>query len=242
MINLNIMNETQKIFPEETTVLLATTNFMRRVTTVANKALPYFDQQPSLRAVMELFCRNRELAHFSIVCMLNAGYNETKILSRAGFENVLLMRLFMKEPDIASLWFSDSAKFKETWKPYKIRKAVFLNHPEAREGYDNFYSLLCDYAHPSFKGWFEMFKRQKSLTVIGAKPELNSEYVSECIGLVCFIALQSIDVYVKFFQKWMDEKTLNEANSILMPRVLDIVKRHFKGAREYDKKSLLGKQ
>jgi len=82
LVNLNIMNETQQIFPEEVTTLLATTNFMRRITKVANKALPYFDEQPSLRAVMGLFCRNRELAHFSIVCMLNAGYCETKILSR----------------------------------------------------------------------------------------------------------------------------------------------------------------
>ena len=52
------MNETQT-FLEETIALLATTNFMRKVTKVADKALPYFDKEPSLRATMELFCKNR---------------------------------------------------------------------------------------------------------------------------------------------------------------------------------------
>ena len=187
---------------------------------------------------MELFCRNRELAHFSIVCMLNAGYSETKILSRAAFENLLLMRLFMIKPEIAGVWFSDAEKFREKWRPKKIRKSVFSSIPEQLAGYENFYSLLCDYTHPSFEGWFELFKREKNNVVIGAKPELNSEYASECIGLICFIALQSVDVYVKLFQKWMGENTLNEANNILMPKVLHIVKRHFQ-VTGYDKKSLL---
>jgi hypothetical protein len=45
LINTTIMEQTEKIFPEEVTTLLATTNFMRRITTVANDALPYFDKQ-----------------------------------------------------------------------------------------------------------------------------------------------------------------------------------------------------
>ena len=200
LINTIIMNETQKTFPEETIALLATTNFMRRVTKVANKALPYFDKEPALRAVMELFCRNREIAHFSMVCMLNAGYSETKILSRAAFENLSVMRLLLLKPDVAEIWFSDSEKFRRKWNPTEIRKAVFSRIPEQLAGYDNFYSLLCDYTHPSFKGWFEIFKRKTNSVFIGAKPELNSEYASECIGLIGFIALQSVDVYVKSFK------------------------------------------
>ena len=159
--------------------------------------------------------------------MLNAGYSETKILSRAAFENLLLMRLFMIKPEIAVDWFSDAEKFREKWRPKKIRKSVFASIPEQLAGYENFYSLLCGYTHPSFEGWFELFKREKNNVVIGAKPELNSKYASESIGLICFIALQTIDVYVKLFQKWIDENTLSAANNILMPKVLHIVKRRF---------------
>jgi hypothetical protein len=240
LINTTIMNKTQKNFPEETIALLATTNFMRRITTVAHKTLPIFDEQPSLRAVMELFCRNRELAHFSIVCMLNAGYSETKILSRVAFENISLMRLFAIKPEVAITWFSDPDKFRKEWKPQKIRKAVFSKIPKHLAGYDNFYWLLCDYTHPSFKGWFEIFKRQENRVSIGARPEFNSEYASECIGLIGFIALQSIEVYSRFFQNWLDESIIKEADTLKL-KVLDIVRRHFE-IRAYDKKGLLRRQ
>ena len=79
---------------------------------------------------MELFCRNRELTHFSIVCMVNAGYSETKILSRVAIENVLLMRLFAINPNIADIWFSDPDKFRKEWKPKTVRKAVFAKVSE----------------------------------------------------------------------------------------------------------------
>ena len=240
LINFKIMEQTEKIFPLETTTLLATTNFMRRITAVANKALPYFNEQPSLRAVMELFCRNRELAHFSVVCMLNAGYSETKILSRVAIENVLLMRLLAIKPEVAVTWFSDPDKFRKKWTPEKIRNTVFSNIPQQASGYENFYWVLCDYTHPSFKGWFEIFKQQNGGVFIGACPEFNHEYSSECIGLICFVALQSVKIFTDSFEKWLDEKVLNEAN-ILMPKVLDIVRRHFE-VRRYDKKGLLRKK
>ena len=240
LINSNIMNETQKAFPEETIILLATTNLMRRITKAANKALPFFEKQPSLRAVMDLFCRNRELIHFSVVCMLNAGYSEVKILSRVAFENVNVMRLFVIRPDVVNAWFSDPEKFRKEWKAGAIRKAVFSKVPEHLAGYDNFYWLLCDYTHPSFKGWFEIFKQQKNRVSIGARPEFNPEYASECIGLICFVALQSVEVYSRFFQKWLEQNVLNEADTLKL-KVLSIARRHFE-VREYDKAGLLRRQ
>jgi len=239
LINLNIIRQNEKIFPEETLILRATTNFMRRITKVADKAIPYFNKQQSLRAIMELFSRNRELAHFSIVCMVNAGYSETKILSRVAIENVLLMRLFAIRPDIADMWFSDPDKFRKEWQPKDIRKAVFAKVSRREKNYEKFYWLLCDYTHPSFKGWFEIFKRQKNGVVIGARPEFNPDYSSECIGLICFVAIQSIKVYLDFFKKWLDENMLREANN-LMPKLFEIVSRHFE-VRIYDKKKLLEK-
>lgn len=106
LINLRIIKKTEDVFREETIILRASTNFMRRLTKSSREALPHFDKQPNLRAIMELFCRNRELAHFSIVCIVNAGYAETKILSRVSMENFLLMRLFAIRPVLASTWIS----------------------------------------------------------------------------------------------------------------------------------------
>jgi hypothetical protein len=240
LINLKIIGQTEKVFPEEIIILRATTNFMRRLTKVANQALPYFDQQPSLRAVMELFCRNRELTHFSIVCIVNAGYSETKILSRVAIENFMLMRLFSAMPDVAHTWFSDPEKFRKDWTPKKIRQTVFSKVPKRATSYDAFYWLLCDYSHPSFKGWYEIFKRQNERVLIGARPEFNAEYSSECIGLVSFVSLQSVKIYVDFFKAFFDENMLNEINS-LMPKLFEIVTRHFE-VRTYHKETLLEKK
>jgi hypothetical protein len=55
LINLRIIEKNEKIFPEETAVLRASTNFMRRLTGISGKALPNFDEQPSLRAVIGTF-------------------------------------------------------------------------------------------------------------------------------------------------------------------------------------------
>jgi hypothetical protein len=139
LINLKIIKQTELIFPDETLLLRASTNFMRGITTVANEALPFFDKKPSLRAVMELFCRNRELTHFSIVCMVNAGYSETKILTRVGIENMMLMRLFSVVPDVADTWFADPEKFRKEWTPRKIRQTVFSNVPKREKNYETFY-------------------------------------------------------------------------------------------------------
>jgi hypothetical protein len=240
LINLGIIKKTEQIFPEETVILRASTNLMRRLTKCSQNALPYFDNQPNLRAIMELFCRNRELAHFSIVCMVNAGYAETKILSRVGTENFLLMRLFKMTPELASGWLFNPDQFRKEWKPEKIRKEVFKAKPERKTNYDQFYWLLCDYTHPSFKGWYEIFKAVDNQICIGSRPEFNSEYVSECLGLICFCIIQSVKVYVDAFKPWMDERIVEEVNR-LMSKLFELITRHFE-VRSYDKKKLLEKR
>ena len=240
LINLKIIKKTEDVFPEETMILRASTNFMRRLTQSSREALPHFDKHPNLRAIMELFCRNRELAHFSIVCMINAGYAETKILSRVSMENFLLMRLLVIRPDLASTWFVNIEKFRCEWSPKEVRKAVFNKKPERGSNYERFYWLLCDYTHPSFKGWFELFRRQNDGVFISSRPEFNPDYASECIGLICFAMIQSVKVYVDSFKPWMDQKVVDEANR-LMPKLHEMVTRHFE-VRIYNKKKLLEKR
>ena len=205
MINLGIIKKTEQIFPEETMILRASTNLMRRLTKCSAKAVSYFESQPNLRAIMELFCRNRELSHFSIVCMVNAGYAETKI-SRVALENFLLMRLFQKKPELSILWLSNPKQFKKKWSPEKVRKEVFIQKPERALNYAKFYWLLCDYTHPSFNGWYEIFKSINNQTCIGSRPEFNSDFSSESIGLICFSIIQSVKVYADAFRPWMEEK------------------------------------
>jgi hypothetical protein len=149
------------------------------------------------------------------------------------------MRLFSIRPDIAETWFSNPAEFRKKWTPEKIRKTVFSNQPTRAENYEQFYWLLCDYTHPSFKGWYEIFKKKKEGVFIGACPELNTEYVSECIGLICFVALQTIKVYEVLFKKWMDDKMLDETKKI-MTKLFEMATRHFE-VRIYDKNKLLEK-
>ena len=171
--------------------------------------------------------------------MVNAGYAETKILSRVSMENFLLMRLFEIRPDLAGEWFSNSDKFRKKWTPQEIRETVFKEKPERATNYERFYWLLCDYTHPSFKGWYELFKKQNNGVFIGSSPEFNPDYESECIGLICFAMIQSMKVYVDVFKPWIDEKMLDEANN-LMQKLYQIVIRHFE-VRIYDRKKLMEK-
>jgi hypothetical protein len=230
------MRKTEGIFPDEIRLLLKSTNYMRRVTRVAEVAIPTFDKQPYLRAVMDLFCRNRELSHFSVVCLLNGGYAETKILSRVAMENYLLIRLFNLKPELSELWFSNPEAFRKQWEPKKIRKTLFGNSPTKLEGYQKHYSALCDYSHPSFKGWIELMKRVDDSILIASSPEFNADYASECIGLIFYAVIQSVKGFRVAFEQWYTQELRLEEDT-LMKKVFEMVTRYFE-VRLYDKKKM----
>ena len=152
-------------------------------------------------------------------------------------ENFLLMRLFAVSPVLASTWISEPEKFRDRWTPKEVRKAVFRKKPERATNYERFYWLLCDYSHPSFKGWYELFRKQNDGVFISSRPEFNADYASECIGLICFAIIQSVKAYVDAFKPWLDQKIVDEGNR-LMPKLHEMVTRHFE-VRSYDKKELL---
>ncbi len=237
LISHHIMNQTQGVFRDEIRTLLKSTNFMRRVTDVAETAVQDFDKEPVLRAVMDLFCRNRELAHFSIVCLLNGGYAVTKVLSRAMLENFLLIRLFNLKPELAEEWFSTPKLFRKKWKPKEIRKAVFSSFPTRLEGYRQYYEALCDYAHPSFDGWIEQMERKNNSVLIACSPQFNGDYASESIGLICFAIVQSVKGFRTAFKKWYS-KDLQQEEDALMQRVVELVRRYFE-VRFYHKEQML---
>jgi len=233
LINMSIVNRTKKVFPDETKLMLASTNLMRRITSISKIAIEEFSIKPNLPAVMVLFARNRELVHFSIVCLWNGGYASAKVLLRAAVENTLCMSLFNKNPELAKEWFSNPEKFRKEWQPGKIRDELFPKESRLWIAYREFYRVLSEYVHPSFKGWSEQFyedKFRESKSILW-HPIFNPDYASECIGLIFFAIVQSFKEFINSFGKWFPENAVREVNKVL-PKVSQMVSRHFILKRE----------
>lgn len=222
LIDLKIVNLTEKVFPDETKLMLASTNLMRRVTRISKDAIKEFSVKPDLSAVMNLFARNRSLIHFSIVCLMNGGYAPTKVLSRVALENILCMRLFNKKPNLAKEWSENPERFRKKWTPKKIRDELFPRDSSLWKAYTEFYWKLCDYAHPSSKGWSEQISEKGILW----HPIFNEDYASECIGLIFFTIVQSFQQFTNSFKKWFTPKLVKEINEVLT-QDSQMVRRHF---------------
>ena len=222
LINRRIIKRTEEIFPEETELILASTNLMRRITSVSREVINEISTNPNLSAVMNLFARNRELVHFSVVCLANGGYAPVKVLSRAALENTLCLRLFNKKPYLAKKWFKNPDKFREIWTPQKIRDELFTEGSSLWNSYNEFYWKLCDYSHPSFKGWSELTHERG----IPWCPLFNADYASECIGLVFFIIVQSLKQFAEAFKKWFSPKLTEEVTTLGL-KGSQMIRRHF---------------
>lgn len=222
LINLGIVKRTEKIFPDEIKLILASTNLMRRMTRISKDAIDEISTKPNLSAIMNLFARNRELVHFSVVCLMNGGYTSTKILSRVALENTLCMRLFNKKPILAKKWFSDPDKFAKEWTPQRIRDELFVKDSSLWHSYNVFYWKLCNYAHPSFKGWSEIVHERG----IPWCPFFNVNYADGCIGLVFFIIVQSLQQFAEVFDNWLPTNLVEEVNNIGL-KGSQMIRRHF---------------
>ena len=221
-INLRIVRRTEDVFPDETILIRASTNLMRRITKVSKDAINEISTNADLSAVMNLFARNRELIHFSTVCFMNGGYAPTKVLSRAALENTLCMRLFNRKPELAKEWFTNPDEFRQEWTPQKIRDELFTGGSSLWNSYNEFYWKLCDYSHPSFKGWSELTHERG----IPWCPLFNADYASECIGLVFFIIVQSLKQFAEAFKKWFSPKLTEEVNTLGL-KGSQMIRRHF---------------
>jgi len=139
-INQGIVGRTEDVFPDETKLIRASTNLMRRMTKVSKAAISQISSNADLSAIMNLFARNRELVHFSMVCLLNGGYAPTKVLVRTALENTLCLRLFNKKPELAEKWFTSPDQIREKWTPrrsemsYSLRAQVCGTHTTSSIG------------------------------------------------------------------------------------------------------------
>jgi len=222
LINMRIVNRTEKIFPDETILIRASTNLMRRITKISKDAINQISTNANLSAVMNLFARNRELVHFSMVSLMNGGYAPTKVLSRAALENTLCMRLFNKKPELAKEWFTNPEGFRQEWTPQKIRNELFAEGSSLWDSYNKFYWKLCDYSHPSCKGWSELIYEKG----IPWHPVFSEDHASECIGLIFFIIVHSIQQFAEPFKRWFSKKLIREVNNIGL-QSSQMIRRHF---------------
>lgn len=222
LINKGIIRKTEEIYPDEIGLILASTNLLRRLTTVSKEAFNEVSAKPNLFAIMNLFARNREIVHFSTVCMMNGGYAPTKILLRAALENTLCMRLFRKKPDLAKTWLANPDKFRKKWKPQRIRDELFTRDSSLWNSYNYFYWRLCDYTHSSFRGWGELYYERSILW----HPIFNEDYASECIGLIFFIIVHTLQQFSEIFRRWFKREMIDEINDI-GKKDSGMIKRHF---------------
>lgn len=225
---MGIVKRTEKIFPDEIKLIPANTNLMRRVTSISKDSIDEISMKPNLSAVFNLFARNRDLVHFSVLCLMNGGYASTKVLSRAALENTLCMRLFNKKPELAEIWFSNPDKFRNEWKPHEIRKELFSEESSSLwDSYSRFYWQLCDYSHPSSKGWSEIIYEDVHIRKLLWRPVFNDDFASECIGLIFFIIVQSLKPFTEAFSKWLPQNLIEEIIEI-GKRDSEMIQRHFR--------------
>jgi hypothetical protein len=222
LINLSIVNRTQKVFPEEITLICATINLMRRITSISKDAIDEFPKDPRLPAIMVLFSRNRELVHFATVCLANGGYATSKVLIRVELENSLSMRLFNSRADLAREWLANPERFREAWSPWRIREYLFPKGSRLLKDYNSFYGELCNYVHPNFKGWSEQTRGKMMLW----HPVFNADFASECIGLIFFVMIHSLKQFADAFQQWLPDDLIKDLGRLL-PKGSQMVRRHF---------------
>jgi len=132
------------------------------------------------------------------------------------------MRLFNKKPELAKEWFANPDEFRKEWTPQKIRDELFKEGSRLWNSYNKFYWKLCDYSHPSFKGWSELVYDKSILW----HPVFNEDYASEYIGLIFFIIVQSLQQFAEAFKRWFTPKLIKEVNNIGL-QGSQMIRRHF---------------
>lgn len=221
LLDERIRKRTEQVFPDGIKSILANTNLMRRATDPKTHH-PDLTKSAHGGATFLLFSRNRELIHFSTVCLLHGGYSSVKVLVRAAYESGLYMRLFNKMPDLAEEWFRDTEKFRGKWGMGKTQETLFLKGSSLYNSHKKFYGELCKYAHPSFEGWRE----QRYGSNVLWRPWFNAENAEESIGLVFYVIAQTWIAFLAAMEKQISKDFLHEINS-QKKNIGEMLERHF---------------
>jgi hypothetical protein len=221
LFDKRIRKTTEQVFPDAIKSILANTNLMRRTTDPKN-------HNPDVRklahgsATILLFSRNRELIHFSTVCLLHGGYSSVKVLVRAAYENALYMRLFNKMPRLADEWFRDTERFREKWVMGKTRQTLFQKGSSLYDSHTRFYGELCKYAHPSFEGWREQLHGGGVLW----RPMFKTDNAEESMGLIFYVIVQTWKAFLAALEKQISKDFLPEIYGRMKNNV-EMLDRHF---------------
>jgi hypothetical protein len=221
LLDGRIQKMTGQLFPDAIKAILANSNLMRRATD-PNNYNPDVRKLAHGSATFLLFSRNRELIHFSAVCLLHGGYSSVKVLVRAAYENGLYMRLFNKMPRLAEEWFKDTEKFRRTWRIGIAQQELFQKSSSLCNSHAKFYGELCKYAHPSSEGWREQLRDGGVLW----RPMFNADNAEESIGLVFYVIVQTWKTFLAAMEKQISKEFLPEIYRRMMNNE-GMLERHF---------------
>jgi hypothetical protein len=205
LLDEKIRKKTEQVFPDGIKSILANINLMRRATDPKNLN-PDVTETAYVGAIFLLFSRNRELIHFSTVCLLHGGYSSVKVLVRAAYEGGLYMRLFNKMPNLAGEWFKDTEKFRKKWGIDTAQQELFQKGSRLYKSHRKLYGELCKYAHPSSEGWREQRYGSKVLW----RPWFKAENAEESIGLIFYVIVQTWLAFLATIEKQIGKDFLPE--------------------------------
>jgi hypothetical protein len=216
----NIRN-TKTVFPEETRRIEMGLALMRDITRITNDAIKDYQTKPNLFANHNLFARNRQLLLNAYFCLLSSSYGTQFVILRTVLENDNLMRLFNKNPQYAFEWLSKdmqgrfpeetklkygkSGKHDITYHARFVRKHVFdeIGKEKVRSDIKEFYSDLCNYTHPNFRGWRELAGNLGEVEIILNMPHFQDKNAETAIGITLYLMQVSFKAFVETFRDYL---------------------------------------
>ena len=211
------------VFPEEIQQIESGLKLLRDLTKITKEASKEYPNKPNYSANHELFARNRQLLLNAYVSLLFSAYGINFVILRTVLENNNLMRLFNKSPKFAYWWFpsviqkrfsketqsnfSQQGKERQTYSPKEVRKQIFdtVKKETLRDEIREFYSQLCDYTHPNYKGWKELIIQKDGLEMILNVPSFSSKESETGLGIYLFIMQGTLKGFVETFRDYLQE-------------------------------------
>lgn len=214
-------SNTKKVFPEETELIEFGLALMWNSNSVINQAKEDFETSPNLYANTNLFGRNRELLLNAYYSMLSSNYGTQTVVLRTVLENNNLMRLFNKEPRHAFEWlpkerqtkfsadvqnkYKGSAEKKEFGAGF-VRNGIYDEKKESlKKSVGNIYGVLCDYTHPNFLGWQEIFGMQGTNEVLLELPTFSVYNARENVKIQLFMMQSSFKAFFDTFKLYLSD-------------------------------------
>lgn len=215
--------KTKTVFPEETQMIETGLELMIKLTQFMNESVGVIWKRPNLVTNINLFARNRQLLLNAYLCWLNSSYGTQFVILRTILENNNLMRHFNDNYQDAFEWLSpemqvrfaedirlkygSSGKSNQTFSFPKITADIFDGGKQkVKKDILDFYGTLCNYTHPNFLGWQELFATTGQTVIILRTPIFQSNNAELSIAATLYLMQLSFKTFVETFKEYLDFK------------------------------------